>query len=61
LTKSLVFAFLIASVGCYRGLRNEQGAQGVGLATTAAVVNAIFLIIVTDTLLTWVFTMLSSS
>jgi phospholipid/cholesterol/gamma-HCH transport system permease protein len=46
--KSMVFAFLIAGIGCQRGFQVRGGAQAVGTATTSAVVAAIFLIIVAD-------------
>lgn len=48
LIKSLVFAAIISGIGCYRGLRVERGAEGVGAATTSAVVSAIFLIVLAD-------------
>ena len=48
LMKSLVFAALIAGIGCHRGLQVKRGAEGVGAATTSAVVSAIFLIVVAD-------------
>jgi phospholipid/cholesterol/gamma-HCH transport system permease protein len=48
LTKSLFFAVIIAAVGCQRGFTVRGGAQAVGSATTSAVVSAMFLIIVTD-------------
>jgi phospholipid/cholesterol/gamma-HCH transport system permease protein len=51
-TKSLVFAFIIASVGCYQGLSVRGGTQGVGRATTQAVVVASVMIIIADTFLT---------
>jgi len=56
LIKSLVFAFLIAAVGCLRGLRTDGGAEQVGRSTTSAVVSGIFLIVVFDALLTYIFT-----
>jgi len=46
--KSLVFALIIASVGCFQGLRTEGSADSVGRQTTLAVVQAIFLVIVAD-------------
>jgi phospholipid/cholesterol/gamma-HCH transport system permease protein len=58
LIKSAVFAVLIAAVGCFRGLQTEGGAQGVGRATTSAVVSGILLVIVADTVLTIVFSKL---
>jgi phospholipid/cholesterol/gamma-HCH transport system permease protein len=48
LLKSVVFAVLIAGIGCQRGFQVRGGAEAVGSATTSAVVAAIFLIIVTD-------------
>lgn len=47
-TKSGAFAILIALVGCYKGLQVRGGADSVGRATTSAVVNSIFLIILAD-------------
>jgi phospholipid/cholesterol/gamma-HCH transport system permease protein len=44
LVKSLVFAIIIAGVGCYNGLQTRGGAAGVGRSTTSAVVTAIILI-----------------
>ncbi len=55
LLKSAVFALLIAGIGCLRGMRTRGGAEGVGGATTSAVVSGIFLIIVSDSLLTYLF------
>jgi phospholipid/cholesterol/gamma-HCH transport system permease protein len=48
LVKAVVFAFIIAAVGCHRGFRVRGGAEEVGAATTSAVVAAIFFIIVVD-------------
>ena len=55
IAKSGVFALLIALVSCYQGLAVEGGAEGVGKATTQAVVVSIVLIIVMDCLATAVF------
>jgi len=46
--KSPFFAFLIAFVGCYEGLRVDRNAASVGTRTTRSVVTSIFLIIVAD-------------
>jgi phospholipid/cholesterol/gamma-HCH transport system permease protein len=54
--KSLVFAFLIAGIGCQRGFQVRGGAAAVGTATTSAVVAAIFLIIVVDSIFAIVLT-----
>jgi phospholipid/cholesterol/gamma-HCH transport system permease protein len=48
LIKSVVFAVMIAGIGCQRGFQVRGGAESVGTSTTSAVVSAIFLIIVTD-------------
>lgn len=40
LIKPLVFGFILVSVGCFYGIRTSGGAQGVGRATTKAVVYA---------------------
>ena len=48
LIKAPVFGFVIALVGCFQGLLVEGDAEQVGLKTTAAVVQAIFLVIVID-------------
>ena len=51
-TKSMVFAFILSTVGCYQGLNVRGGTQGVGRATTQAVVVSSVMIIVADTFLT---------
>jgi phospholipid/cholesterol/gamma-HCH transport system permease protein len=51
-TKSVVFAFILSTVGCYQGLNVRGGTQGVGRATTQAVVVSSVLIIIADTFLT---------
>ena len=48
LVKAGVFAALIAAIGCQRGFQVRAGAQDVGKFTTSAVVTAIFLIVVAD-------------
>ena len=48
LVKSLVFATIIVHVGYMEGLRVSGGPEAVGRGTTAAVVNATFLVIVAD-------------
>jgi len=47
-TKPIVFALIIASIGCYQGLRVRGGTQGVGRATTSAVVISSVLVLVGD-------------
>jgi phospholipid/cholesterol/gamma-HCH transport system permease protein len=53
--KSLVFAVIIANVGCYMGITVKGGAAEVGRATTAAVVASIFLVILADALISLLF------
>ncbi len=48
LGKSLVFAWIIGFVGCYRGLGTRGDAASVGSATTRTVVTSVFFIIVVD-------------
>jgi phospholipid/cholesterol/gamma-HCH transport system permease protein len=48
LVKPLIFGFIIATVGCYYGMNAKGGTQGVGRATTQAVVAASVLIVVLD-------------
>lgn len=54
LIKAAVFGFIIALMGCFNGYRSKGGAQGVGTATTAAVVSASILILALDYVLTQV-------
>jgi phospholipid/cholesterol/gamma-HCH transport system permease protein len=48
--KSMIFAMLIAGVGCMRGFQAKGGASSVGNAATSAVVSSIFLIILFDSI-----------
>jgi phospholipid/cholesterol/gamma-HCH transport system permease protein len=48
LCKSGFFGILIAMMGCHYGLASEGGAEGVGLATTRAVVASCVLVLVSD-------------
>ncbi len=48
LVKSFVFGVEIAMIGCLRGFQVRGGAEGVGSATTSAVVTSIFVLTVTD-------------
>ena len=52
LVKAAVFGFIIALMGCYHGYYSRGGAQGVGQATTNAVVSASILILFFDYVLT---------
>jgi len=55
LVKASVFGFVITTMGCYFGYHSKGGAQGVGAATTAAVVSASITIFLMDYLLTTLF------
>ena len=55
LVKAAVFGFLIALMGCYHGYHSGRGAQGVGRATTNAVVSASILILISNYLITELF------
>ncbi|MFM8498872.1 MAG: MlaE family lipid ABC transporter permease subunit [Chakrabartia sp.] len=48
LLKAPVFGVIIAMTGCFQGMQVSGNAEEVGLKTTAAVVQAIFLVIVLD-------------
>ena len=54
--KGPVFAFIIASVGCFRGLQVSDNTESIGLHTTASVVNSIFLVIAFDALFSVIYT-----
>jgi phospholipid/cholesterol/gamma-HCH transport system permease protein len=59
MAKPLVFGFILSTVGCYYGLNVRGGTQGVGRATTEAVVTSSVLILVANFFLTrlllWMF------
>lgn len=55
LIKAGVFGFIVSMMGCYHGFNSGRGAQGVGTATTYAVVSASILILVFNYILTQVF------
>ncbi len=55
LSKAAVFGLLIALMGCYHGYNSRGGAQGVGAATTKAVVAASMLILAFDYVMTELF------
>jgi phospholipid/cholesterol/gamma-HCH transport system permease protein len=48
LVKAVVFAFIIAWIGCQRGFQVRGGVEEVGAATTSAVVTSILLIVIAD-------------
>ncbi len=53
--KSFVFAALITIAGCWRGFESSGDAQGVGRSATGAVVNSILLIVISDMILTLIY------
>jgi phospholipid/cholesterol/gamma-HCH transport system permease protein len=55
LVKASAFGFIITLMGCYHGYNSKGGAQGVGMATTNAVVSASILILCSDYILTEIF------
>jgi phospholipid/cholesterol/gamma-HCH transport system permease protein len=55
LIKAVVFGVIIANVGVFEGLNVRGGAEGVGRATTRAVVSSITLIIIADAIFTAIF------
>lgn len=58
LGKTVFFAYFIAIIACYNGLRVSGGADGVGRATTATVVAASITILISDFFLTKLFMLL---
>jgi len=55
MVKGAAFGFIIALMGCYQGFNSKGGAQGVGRATTNAVVSASIMILIVDYLITEAF------
>ncbi len=52
MVKAGVFGFFIALMGCYHGFNSKGGAEGVGRATTDAVVSAFVLILLSNLIIT---------
>ena len=55
LIKAAVFGFIIALMGCFHGYHSKGGAQGVGRATTNAVVSASIMILTANYIMTSLF------
>lgn len=55
LWKAATFGFVVTLMGCYHGFNSKRGAQGVGAATTNAVVSASILILISNYFLTQLF------
>ena len=58
LTKAFVFGGIVALIGCYKGMSCGEGAEGVGRATTEAVVYASITILISNFFLTLTLTQL---
>jgi len=55
LLKPFLFAIVIALIGCFYGLRTTGGTQGVGRATTQAMVMATVMVFILDLVITKIF------
>jgi phospholipid/cholesterol/gamma-HCH transport system permease protein len=55
LVKAAVYGFIVTLMGCYHGYHSKGGAQGVGMATTNAVVSASILILIFNYIITELF------
>jgi len=55
LVKASAFGFIVSLMGCYHGYHSRGGAQGVGAATTNAVVSASILILAANYIITELF------
>jgi phospholipid/cholesterol/gamma-HCH transport system permease protein len=55
LFKSVIFGFIVATIGCYKGLSVTNDADAVGRFTTASVVAGVFMIVLMDAIFTFVF------
>ena len=55
LVKAAAFGFIVALMGCYHGFHSKGGAQGVGIATTNAVVSPSVLILAANCMITAAF------
>ncbi|MCE5305247.1 ABC transporter permease [bacterium] len=58
LIKAVIFGFVIALIGCFRGMQVSGGAESVGKYTTSSVVTSIFHIILIDAVFTILFPIL---
>lgn len=54
-SKSTVFAWLIVIIGSHQGFQVKGGAEGVGKATTQAVVSSIFAVVIADSIFSLVY------
>lgn len=56
--KTFFFAFIIATISCYKGLKTTGGAEGVGKSTTESVVSSMLLVLVFDYFISAFFVMI---
>ncbi|WP_010300134.1 MlaE family ABC transporter permease [Candidatus Odyssella thessalonicensis] len=56
MSKAPLFAIVIAIIGCYRGMQVKSSAESVGIMTTRAVVESIFMVIICDAIMSLFFT-----
>jgi len=56
--KATAFGLIVGLAGCLRGLQAERSADGVGRATTSAVVTALLLLVIADALFAVLFNVL---
>jgi phospholipid/cholesterol/gamma-HCH transport system permease protein len=54
LVHSFIFGVIIAISGCMRGMNCERSAEGLGVATTSAVVTAITCIVIATAIITYI-------
>jgi len=54
--KAPFFAFIIASIGCFRGFQVSKNSESIGKYTTISVVNSIFMVIALDAIFSIIFT-----
>lgn len=57
--KSTVFGFLVVSIACFKGLNASGGTEGVGAATTSAVVTGSIVVLISDFFITKLLIILS--
>ncbi|MDZ4737148.1 MAG: ABC transporter permease [Rhodospirillaceae bacterium] len=55
LVKAAAFGFIVALMGCFHGFNSRGGAQGVGIATTNAVVSASIMVLIFNYIITELF------
>ena len=51
LVKSVIFALIVAGIGCQRGFQVRGGAEAVGAMTTSAVVTSLFIVVIVESII----------